>query len=305
MLSTIVPIILLLFLGIFCRKKKIFSADDMEALKKLSVTFLWPLILFYAFFTADYDFRTVFYAGTMFVLLTVVFFISKIVLAPRMAKHSFILPYLTAGSEIGMLGYSLYILLFGAENVYRLALFDVGHALFIFPIFLTSLNYAQGDGDLKKNLKDMLLSPIIIMLALGMICGISGLGSLVMNGPLRETVDRVYELASSANIVLMLTAMGYGISFTAAKLKECIGVILIRFAAMAASAVIGLAFLRFTVGLEKPTAYALLIALSMPPVFMLSVYVKDREENEFASTMTSIYTILSILLFLIMTAFAG
>jgi predicted permease len=213
-----------------------------------------------------------------------------------------VLPYLAAGSEIGMLGYSLYILLFGAENVYRLALFDVGHALFIFPIFLTSLNAAQGERDLKTNIKNMLLSPIIIMLVLGMIFGISGLGSVVMNGPLRETVDRIYELTSSANIVLMLSAMGYGISFTAEKIKDCLGAMLIRFAGMAASTVIGLLFLRFTVGLEKPTACALILAFSMPPVYMLSVYVKDREENEFAATMTSIYTLFSILLFLIMAA---
>lgn len=302
MSQTIVPILILLGLGVFCRRKAVFDSNGIEALKTLSIRFLWPVVLFYAFFTAKYDSRTIYYASTMFVLLTVTFFMSRGFLRKRLKKHAFSLPYLTVGSEIGMLGYSLYLLLFGAENVYRLALFDVGHAVFLFPIYLSCLNTEQGSGDLKSSLKDMVRSPLIIMLVIGMVCGVSGAGDAVMNSMAGAVIERVYSLASSANIVLMLVSMGYGLSFTKEQIKDCLGVIGIRAAAMAVCTALGLLFLHLTIGLETAAACALILTFSLPPVYLLSVYIKDPEENAFAATMTSVYTVFSVILFLCMTA---
>lgn len=301
MLSTIIPILLLILLGMYCKREQVFAETGAEALKSISVKFLWPLVLFYAFFSAEYDYKTVYYAATVFILLTGIFFLARQILRKRVKSHSFVLPYLTVGSEIGMLGYSLYILLFGTENVFRLALFDVGHAMFIFPVFLGILNGEQGEGDFKKSILDMIKSPLIIMLVIGLFCGLTGISDWIMDSPAAEVIIRIYDLATSANIVLMLISMGYSISFSRRQIRECLEFMVIRFIAMAVCTCLGLLFIYSTIGLDLYTACALILTFMLPPVYMLSVYIRDKEENEFAATMTSVYTIFSIAVFIVMT----
>ena len=302
MLSTILPILIFLGFGLYCRKTGLLSEEGVNSMKNVSISFLWPMILFYAFFTASYSSDTVVYAGTVFVLLTVVFFIGRTLREKVGGKErAFCLPYLITGSEIGMLGYSLYMLLFGADAVSHLALFDVGHALFLFPIFLGCMNIEQGEGTVKQALIGLFKTPLIIMLAIGMACGISGFGSFVMTSAAGEIIEGIYSLVSSANVVIMLTAMGYGLSFSAKELRDSLRFILARAIAMAACTVAGLLFMKATVGLTPYSMYGLVIVFMMPPVYMLSVYVKDKKDNEFMTTVTSIYTLFSIIAFIMLT----
>ena len=302
MLSTILPILIFLGFGLHCRKSRLLSEDGVDSMKNVSIRFLWPIVLFYAFFTATYNFSTVVYAGTVFVLLTVMFFIGRVLRKTVGGEErAFCLPYLLVGSEIGMLGYSLYMLLFGAESVSHLALFDVGHAMFIFPIFLGCLNIEQGEGTVKQALADLIRTPLIIMLVIGLACGISGLGNMVMSSAAGEIINGIYSLVSSANVVIMLTAMGYGLSFSAKDLRDSFRFILARMIAMIICTVCGLLFIKAVVGLTPYTMYGLIMVFMMPPVYMLAVYVKDRKDNEFMTTVTSIYTLLSIIAFIIMT----
>ena len=57
--SILIPIVLILGLGFWCREKKILKAPEIEGIKTVSVKFLWPMVLFYAFFTASYGIETV------------------------------------------------------------------------------------------------------------------------------------------------------------------------------------------------------------------------------------------------------
>lgn len=303
-MSVVVPIILLLFLGYLCKKKNIVSEEGIRGIKTLSINFLWPIVLFYAFFTADYSVSMLAYAGSTFFLCTMAFLAGMLLRRKiRTTEHSFCYPYLMSGSEIGMLGYSLYILLFGAEHISQLAVFDVGHAFFIFPIFLSCLNMEQGKGSVKESFIKMLKQPLIIMLAIGLICGISGFGKFVMNSEISTVIDKIYNLASSANVVTMLAVMGYGISFSAAQLKKSIRFIAARAIAMTICCIMSLLFIQMTVGLTQYTMYAAILTFILPPVYMLSVYVEDRKENEFISTTTSIYTVLSIAVFMVISIF--
>lgn len=298
--GVILPIILVLGLGFFCRKKNLVSEAGIEGIKKVSVSFLWPMVLFYAFFTAQYGETTVLYAGVNF-LANVIAFITGLLIRKRVKEHAFSWPYLLSGFETGMIGYAMYTLLYGSENISYLALLDVGHALFIFPIFLSCLNYEQGEGDLTASFRNMIASPIMIALIIGMFSGLTGFGGLVMRSWTGAVINKLYTMASSANVVMILIAMGYNIQFSVRQVKESIKVILVRMSIMTACATAGIALIRQFVPLNDTLVSAVIVTFIMPPVYMLSVYVKNREENEFMSTTSSVYTVLTIIAFLVMT----
>ena len=78
-------------------------------------------------------------------------------------------------------------------------------------------------------------------------------------------------------------------------------IILIRGGIMLICGFVSLVLLGKLVTVNIYLVSALIVTYIMPPVYMLSVYVKDKEENKFMSTTTSVYTLLSILLFLLLT----
>ena len=299
-LSIILPIVLLLCLGYFCRKRSILNQDGIDGIKTVSIRFLWPIVLFYAFFTAEYGIATILYAGVNFATNLIAFLIGMLI--RRKAKqHAFSYPYLLSGFETGMIGYAMFTLLFGAENISYLALLDVGHALFIFPIFLSCLNMEQNQSDLKSSIKDMFKSPIMIALIIGMIAGLTGFGQFVMNSQAGIVINKVYDLVSSANIVMILVVMGFNISFSFKALRGIAKVVLIRIVIMVLCAIGSLYLIRCFVPLNIYLTCAVIVTYMMPPVYMLAVYVKDPKENEFMSTTTSVFTLITILAFLVMT----
>lgn len=300
-ISIILPVILILALGYICRRYQIIDDVQMSGIKTISVKFLWPAVLFYAFFTAGYGKEVILYAGVNFTANLVAFLLG-IGIRKKTTNHPFSWPYLMSGFETGQIGYPLYGLLFKNQEISYLALLDVGHALFIFPIFLSYLQMEQShEKNMKKAFMDMMTSPIMIALIVGMAAGISGFGSFVMNSGAGVVINNVYSLVSSANTLMILLAMGYGISFTVDQIRASMKLILVRAVYYAVFACAAVFFIRLFVPMNVYLLSAVLITFIMPPVYMLGVYVKDKEENEFMSTTASVYTLLSIAAFIVMT----
>ena len=159
----------------------------------------------------------------------------------------------------------------------------------------------QGKTNLKDSIREMLTSPIMIALIIGMVSGMTGIGKLIMSGGTGRVITKIYNLISDANVVMILLVMGYNLSFSLRELKESMKIILIRGGIMLICGFVSLVLLGKLVTVNIYLVSALIVTYIMPPVYMLSVYVKDKEENKFMSTTTSVYTLLSILLFLLLT----
>ena len=159
----------------------------------------------------------------------------------------------------------------------------------------------QGKTNLKDSIREMLTSPIMIALIIGMVSGMTGIGKLIMSGGTGRVITKIYNLISDANVVMILLVMGYNLSFSLKELKESMKIILIRGGIMLICGFVSLVLLGKLVTVNIYLVSALIVTYIMPPVYMLSVYVKDKEENKFMSTTTSVYTLLSILLFLLLT----
>ena len=303
-MSTILPVILLLLLGIFCRRSQVLTKEQMDGIKTLSVRFLWPVVLFYAFFTADYGKEVLILAAVNFIAQTALFFTGRYLRSKLGGDHAFSYPYLLSGCEIGMLGYPLYTLLFQGHSIAYLAMLDIGHAFFIFPIFINLLQLEQSEaGSAGQQIRSMLLSPIVISLIIGISAGVSGFSKIIMASGAGDVINSIYNLASSANTVTILLAMGYGISITADQLRKVSRVMAMRFVGMGACAVLAILVSGRFLERNIYMTGAILLMFIMPPVYLLGVYTKDEKENSFMTTMTSIYTVFSILAFMIMAIF--
>lgn len=114
-LSIVLPVLLTLALGALARRKKLFTREGAAGLKALVSTFTLPVVLFGAFYNATYDVTILVCATTVFVCCIAGLLLGRLVSMLIKTKQT-LLPYLTTGFEMGMMGYALYIMLFGAGS---------------------------------------------------------------------------------------------------------------------------------------------------------------------------------------------
>ena len=140
-LAKVLPVLVMIALGRICATKGILNDDQHAGLKNIIGDILLPVVLFQAFFTADYGTR-------MLLVFALVFARYGAALAAGYGLRRFVKPYdrfmplLMTSAEGGMLGYALYALLCGADQTKTYAMVDIGQTVFGFTVFLTALKAA-------------------------------------------------------------------------------------------------------------------------------------------------------------------
>ena len=116
-LAKVLPVLVMIILGRVCATKGILNGEQHAGLKNVIGDILLPVVLFQAFFTADYGKR-------MLLVFVLVFVGYGAALAAGYALRRFVKPYgrfmplLMTNAEGGMLGYALYALLCGADVIF-------------------------------------------------------------------------------------------------------------------------------------------------------------------------------------------
>lgn len=182
-LRIVLPVVLMLFIGVLCRKKRLIDRAGIDALKTVAVQIGLPAVLLHTFAAAEYSLATLVVPLIMFLLCVLAWLLGKhLGKALRMGNR--FLPFLTTGFEAGMLGYALFTLLYGAERLADFARIDLGQVLFVFTLYKLLLGMGgQEKPDLKQLFREMAFSPIILAILAGVLLGVTDISG---HGPLRR-----------------------------------------------------------------------------------------------------------------------
>lgn len=137
LLRKLLPILLLLLIGFFAKKKKLFSDTFIEGLKVLIINIALPAVLFDAFSTMTLQ--------VSYLLLFVLIFIYCIMLyglgyglhkfLPKLFGRFYTKGYMT-GFEFGMIGVGLFGAIWGMDQLPIIMLIGFGHELFIWFFYV-------------------------------------------------------------------------------------------------------------------------------------------------------------------------
>lgn len=294
-LQMILPVILMLSIGMICRKRGIIQKQGVSGLKSLVVNVCLPAVLLKAFFTAAYGLGIVITAAAMFAVCLAALglgFLFKLLSKKGMTT----VPFLFTGFEAGMLGYALYTLIFGADAVSDFSTVDLGQVLFVFTVYLTILK-GQKQGSLKQTIKGMVTSPVIISIAVGVILGATGLGSLIGASPAGNIVIGIFDFIAAPTATVILFVVGYELEFGQAKLKLALSVVFMRFVMMAVLGALVLLGLSTVIHVSETLKWAIILMFMLPPPFVLPIFGKNEDESAFVSASLSLSTMLSLAAF--------
>ena len=291
-ISTALPVFLALAMGMLCRSKGFLTRDSVNTLKKVALNLTLPFVLFNSFATAQYSLSAL-------VLPIVVFTICTIMLAlgflwiKASGQKSRLSPFLASGFEAGMLGFSLFALLFPEESISKFAMLVLGQEIFVFTLYKTLLT---GKTSVKAIVNDFLTSPTLIAVVLGLIVGASGLYDVFRSWGIHVIFESVCSFISAPTGMIILLAVGFDLVLQEIPWKKTAGLIAMRLV-IAGAMLCVLILLNRTLlkGIVFEGAAVLLFML--PPPYVIPIFSDEPAERGQISSALSAMTLITMVLF--------
>lgn len=295
-LQTALPVLAALALGVLCRKLNFLTRDGVDTLKKVVVNLTLPAVVFAAFATAEYSLQTIAIPVLVFLLCCLGLVLGRL-LARLLRLPGRVTPYLAGGFEAGMLGYALFALLFPQESSARFAILDLGQTLFVFTLYKALLS---GGKETKSLWKDIVNTPILWGAFAGLLVGATGLFDWMTRNGSAAVVTSLTDFLSAPTGMMILLAVGYDLDFGQIRWRETARFVVLRLAAMAILfAVLLLANRTLLHGIIFEGAALLLFIL--PPPYVLPIFADEPSQRAQISSALSALTVVTLLLFAVMT----
>ncbi len=297
-LQSTLPVFLALGLGFFCRSKRFLSREGIDALKKVVLNITLPAVLLDAFATAEYSLQALILPAVMFALCCLALVLGKVIIRVCGMK-SRLAPFLATGFEAGMLGYALFSLVFPNESISAFALPDIGQTLFVFTVFKILIS---GKKDPKAIGKDLITSPILWAVFIGVLLGATGLYSRM--GQVAGIFDALTGFVSAPTAMIILLTVGYDLVVKEIRWKEVAGLVAMRLAVMLV--LLGAVWLlnRFVIDGMFFWGAAVMMCI-LPPPYVIPVFGDEPQERVRISSALSAMTLITVLLFAALSVFVG
>jgi malate permease and related proteins len=301
----ILPVIILFVLGLILRKVKFFGQDTIGNLKKIVVNIALPCLLFIAFSQVKINSNFLIIVLTVFFICLLMLGIGKIIeLIFKIKSPYFFL--LFGGFETGMLGYAIFISMYGVDNIDKLAIIDLGQVIFVFFILVTILIKMKRESKGINVFKLFITSPVIISIFLGIIFSfIKNVISFEENkfyGTLIQSITMLGNLTAP----LICISIGYELKLNKSVFRLPLLTIFIRTVLLLIAAILfNKLIIVNLLHLEKIYEYAVLVMFLLPPPFVISVYMKQDEKSDinYVLNTLSLGTVISVFVFILTAIF--
>ena len=304
MLNVCLPVIVSLIIGMIFRERKVVSREGVDGLQALVMNVTLPLGLFSTFYRTHIDVDTLIFPIVFFAVTAGGIFVGR-VLCKLFKQTDAYLPFMMSGYEAGMLGYALLGILLGTGRITTFAMMDMGHVLAIFTVYTAM---AKSIGGQKQSasaaIKDILTTPVLMAVVIGIIFGFSGLGQVIDQSIFGPVLDNLCSFLSAPTSVAILVVIGYRLKFKDVDWKSISLASALRILMQVMFAIIIIALFKLIGGIfgEPLTMLSAIMMIILPPPYVLPLYIKKETQKEFYSSALSAYTLLSIVGFIIITA---
>ena len=299
-IESALPVFLALALGMMCREKNFLDRGGIDALKKVILNITLPAVLLNAFASADYSASAMIQPVVMFLLCCLALLLGFAVIRLAGSKSN-ITPYLASGFEAGMLGYTLFALLYPQRSPSEFALLDLGQTLFVFTLYKFLLS---GKSNIKAILRDMVTSPILWAVFAGVLLGKTGLYAQLHTWGVGGILDSITGFIAAPTGMIILMTVGYDLVLKQIPWKQTAGLIAMRMAIMGILLGIIILLNRTVLGGQVFEGAALLM-LILPPPYVIPVFADEPSERVKISSALSALTLVSMLLFAALSVFTG
>ncbi len=298
--QVVAPIFTAIALGILARRKKLVSPQGVQGFQQFVMQFGLPCVVFNSCLTADMGVESI---SSMALVLPAVLLSTLWSFRARRKQFPYHnLPQLFTAQETGMLGIPLLMILFGADQAYRMGVLDLTQAVTAYPVIaILTANTGENPSPMQIA-KKVFTSPLLIMSLLGLALNLSRIGAWMDAVGIGPVVTESTAFLSQPISAMMIFSVGYNFSLSAGKRKTIFKLSAIHFAMFAGFGVLMQLVLCLVPGVDALTRWALLLYSTLPASYLASSLGRTEEDAAVASGVCSVTTVVSLLVFCVAAA---
>ena len=297
-IQVIAPIFLAVLLGVGARKKQTMGSEEIQGMQRFAVQFCLPCVIFRSCLTADISARTV---GSMVLVAPLV--ILATLWSFRARKHQFPyvnLPMLFSCKETGMMGIPLFMVLFGADQAFRMGIFDIAQAFAVYPV----LAILAAGPDMKTTpgavVKQMLSSTLIRLSILGLVLNLTGIWGWVQSIGVGSVVLEAVDFMSQPVSALMLFCVGYNFSLSGDNRSAVFRLTAVHVGVFMLIGLLVQAGLFLIPGVDAVSRWAAFLYVMLPASYLAPGLGRSQEDATVTSGVCSITTLIALAVFCLM-----
>lgn len=295
-LRTLIPVLLMIGLGAFLRRRRIFSDTTIAQLKTLLTQVILLIAIFHALATAEYNAQAWLRVGIMLAMMALSFAVGyalRPLVKPPFRKY---IPFMVSVYEGGMIAYPLYAQLCGSENLSHIALLDIAGLLFGFSVYMGMLSFTESGEkpSVQKLVLDAFKSPPFVSALIGVFMGVSGLMQPILQSGLGSVYLAAEQTITAPLSAMILLVVGYSIRLEKRLIRPCLQTIALRFGLQAALLGLTLLLMRRLMPHTQLTDLAVILYMSAPATFSMQSFVRDEQGGSYVSTTNALYCFVSI-----------
>ena len=295
--QVVAPIFAAVLIGIWARRKNLLSHREVKGMQQYVMNFGLPCVLFNSCLSATMNAASVVSFVMVFTTILTSVLFAFFVLRKKMPYHN--LPMMFAAQESGMLGIPLYMTLFGATHVFKMGVLDLAQSLFCI-VTIAILTADTGENPTPASIaRQVLRSPLLLLSLAGLLLNLSGAKELLEQIGVMPVITEVTGFIGQPVSALMLFSVGFNLSLSEGNRDAIFRLCGIHFVLLAAAGLIMQGILCLLPAVEAETRWAILLYTTLPGSYIATTLGRTREEEEMASGVCSLLTIVSLVVFCI------
>ena len=292
--QVIVPIFVAIFLGILARRKSMLTPEENRGLQQFVMKFGLPCVVFNSCLTADMGAESL---SSMALVLPLV--VGSTFWAFHARKkypyHNF--PQLFSSKETGMMGIPLFMILFGADQAYRIGVLDLTQAVAAYPTIAILAADSGEKLSVPGIVKKVFTSPLVIRSLRGLALNLTGAGEWLdavgIGGIITETTSFLAQPVSA----MMIFSVGYNFSLAKGNRTVIFKIAAIHFVIFAVFCIIIQAGLLLVPNVDALARWAILMYCTLPASYLAPSLGRSEEDYTIASGVCSVLTLVSLAVF--------
>ncbi|MBR1972259.1 MAG: AEC family transporter [Oscillospiraceae bacterium] len=298
--QVVAPIFVSILLGMLAKKKSWVSPEGIQGFQDFVMKIGLPCVVFNSCLTADMGAESV--SSMAFVLPLMILSTLWAFRARKKQFPYYNLPQLFCAQETGMLGIPLFMILFGADQAYRVGVLDLTQAVTAYPVIAILSSGAGANLSVPQIAKKVITSPLMIMSLLGLALNFSGVGDWLDSVGVGAVITESTGFLSQPISALMIFSVGYNFSLSKESRKAVFRISALHFVLFAVFCGIIQLGLCLVPNMDALTRWAILLYCFLPASYLAPALGRSKEDREMASGVCSILTVTSLMVFCIMAA---
>jgi hypothetical protein len=200
------------------------------------------------------------------------------------------------------MGFSIFVAVYGAEEMYKLAIMDLGQVTFVFFVLVSVLKRVNGESSgVGKLILSFVKSPVIISIFLGIAAGLIDLPGILSANAAGDAIMETLNIIGSLTMPLICLAIGFELRIDKNNIVKPF-----LTAATRLLVLLGLAFIINQViisgilDLDSTYEIALYTLFMLPPPFVIPIFMdgKKEQDKQLILNTISIHIILTLVAFM-------